>query len=74
MKSVLLLEDGTKFEGTGFGYPKTVIAEIVFNTGMTGYQETITDPSYKGQIVLFTYPHIGNTGINPDMRSIPLVK
>ena len=66
MKSVLLLEDGTKFEGTGFGYPKTVIAEIVFNTGMTGYQETITDPSYKGQIVLFTYPHIGNTGINPE--------
>jgi len=66
MKSRLILEDGTLFEGRGFGFPKTVVAEIVFNTGMTGYQETITDPSYKGQIVLFTYPHIGNTGINKE--------
>jgi len=66
MKGKLVLENGNIFEGAGFGFPKTIIAEIVFNTGMTGYQETLTDPSYKGQIVLFTYPHIGNTGINDE--------
>jgi len=64
MNCSLLLEDGTYVQGTGMGSRKTVIAEVVFNTGMTGYQETVTDPSYKGQIVLFTSPHIGNTGVN----------
>ncbi len=66
MKSILLLEDGTVFEGEGFGAPGTAVGEVVFNTGMTGYQEVLTDPSYKGQMVAMTYPHIGNTGINPD--------
>lgn len=62
----LLLEDGTLIEGTSFGADKTVLAEIVFNTGMTGYQEILTDPSYAGQIVIMTYPLIGNYGINDD--------
>ncbi len=58
-----MLEDGTLFKGIGFGYPKTVSGEIVFNTGMVGYTETLTDPSYKGQILCFTYPSIGNYGV-----------
>ncbi|MCK8624187.1 carbamoyl phosphate synthase small subunit [Apilactobacillus xinyiensis] len=64
MKKYLVLEDGHVFVGESFGSHKDVYAEIVFNTGMTGYQETITDNSYKGQIVTFTYPIIGNYGIN----------
>tara|TARA_Y100001968_G_scaffold324496_1_gene364000 strand:+ start:56715 stop:57869 length:1155 start_codon:yes stop_codon:yes gene_type:complete len=60
----LLLADGTLFEGKAFGYRGTVIGEVVFNTGITGYQEVLTDPSYYGQLVSFTYPEIGNTGIN----------
>jgi carbamoyl-phosphate synthase small subunit len=66
MRAILLLEDGTLFEGEGFGAETTAIGEVVFNTGMTGYQEILTDPSYKGQIVTMTYPHIGNYGINKE--------
>ena len=62
----LLLEDGTYFEGISFGALGTISGEVVFNTGMTGYQEVITDPSYYGQLITFTYPEIGNTGINSE--------
>lgn len=58
-ESILILEDGTVFEGTSIGYPKEVISEIVFNTSMTGYLEVLTDPSYAGQAVVMTYPLIG---------------
>ena len=58
----LALADGTVFYGTGFGATGTTVAELVFNTAMTGYQEIMTDPSYAGQVVTFTFPHIGNTG------------
>lgn len=64
-KAILALEDGTVFEGTGFGAPLQTAGEICFNTSMTGYQEVLTDPSYRGQIVTMTYPLIGNYGINP---------
>jgi len=64
MKAYLILEDGSKFEGKLFGAVKDTIGEVVFNTGMTGYQEVLTDPSYAGQIVVMTYPLIGNYGIN----------
>src|SRR3989440_4741190 len=60
----LALEDGTVFTGRHFGAPGTTEGEVVFNTSMTGYQEILTDPSYKGQIVTMTYPLIGNYGIN----------
>src|SRR5471032_2836150 len=60
----LALEDGTVFTGRAFGTPGTAEGEVVFNTSMTGYQEILTDPSYKGQIVTMTYPLIGNYGIN----------
>ena len=60
----LILNNGTVFPGFSFGASGTAVGEIVFNTGMTGYQEVITDPSYYGQILTFTYPEIGNTGIN----------
>ena len=63
-KAILALEDGTVFEGRSFGYPGEKTGELVFNTSMTGYQEILTDPSYKGQIVIMTYPLIGNYGIN----------
>lgn len=66
MERLLLLEDGTIFRGQGFGCPDETIGEVVFTTGMTGYQESITDQSYNGQIITFTYPLIGNTGINRD--------
>lgn len=62
--ALLLLEDGSKYYGWSFSDSLISIGEVVFNTGMTGYQEIMTDPSYSGQIVLFTYPEIGNTGIN----------
>ncbi len=62
----LALADGTIFYGKGFGATGTRVAELCFNTAMTGYQEIMTDPSYAGQIVTFTFPHIGNTGINPE--------
>jgi carbamoyl-phosphate synthase small subunit len=61
----LVLEDGTELTGQGFGADQAVGGEVVFNTGMTGYVETLTDPSYKGQILLFTYPLIGNYGVPP---------
>ncbi len=62
----LALADGTVFYGTGFGATGQTTAELCFNTAMTGYQEIMTDPSYAGQIVTFTFPHIGNVGVNPD--------
>ncbi|TVP63648.1 MAG: carbamoyl-phosphate synthase small subunit [Leptolyngbya sp. LCM1.Bin17] len=62
----LVLADGSVFQGWSFGASGTVMGEVVFNTGMTGYQEVMTDPSYYGQIVTFTYPELGNTGVNPD--------
>jgi carbamoyl-phosphate synthase small subunit len=64
--ALLVLVDGTVFRGWSFGANGTSIGEVVFNTGMTGYQEVLTDPSYCGQIVTFTYPELGNTGVNPD--------
>lgn len=76
MKAQLILEDGTVFIGDGFGSHVDTIGEVVFNTGMTGYQEILSDPSYCGQIVTLTYPLIGNYGINrDDFESInPAVK
>jgi carbamoyl-phosphate synthase small subunit len=64
--AVLALEDGTVFRGISVGAAGTATGEVVFNTAMTGYQEILTDPSYSRQIVTLTYPHIGNTGTNPD--------
>ncbi|MGU8550038.1 glutamine-hydrolyzing carbamoyl-phosphate synthase small subunit [Clostridium perfringens] len=64
MKAKLILENGVVFEGKAFGYLKECVGEVVFNTGMTGYQEVLTDPSYYGQIVTMTYSLIGNYGIN----------
>lgn len=64
--AVLVLEDGRTFTGQAYGATGTTLGEIVFNTGMTGYQETLTDPSYHRQIVVMTAPHIGNTGVNDD--------
>lgn len=64
MRAILALEDGTVFHGESFGAPGEQFGEVVFNTGMTGYQEVLTDPSYKGQMVTMTYPHIGNYGVN----------
>ena len=63
-KAYLLLADGTRFAGYAVGYEGQSIGEVVFNTGMAGYQEVLTDPSYYGQIVTMTYPLIGNYGIN----------
>jgi len=71
--AVLVLEDGTRHVGRAYGATGTTLGEVVFATGMTGYQETLTDPSYAGQIVLQTAPHIGNTGVNkedPESRRI----
>jgi carbamoyl-phosphate synthase small subunit len=71
--ALLVLEDGTTLRGTGFGAEGETFGEMVFNTGMTGYQETLTDPSYCRQIVAMTAPHIGNTGVNtedPESRRV----
>ena len=69
-RALLVLEDGSVFEGSAFAGSGETMGEVVFNTGMTGYQEIITDPSYKGQIVTMTYPLVGNYGINDeDMES-----
>ena len=69
-KSFLALEDGTVYRGYSVGAPADVLGEVVFNTGMTGYQEILTDPSYSGQLVTMTYPEIGSTGVNiADMES-----
>ena len=62
-KARLVLQDGTVYEGTSFGYEKSVSGEVVFYTAMTGYPESLTDPSYKGQILVPTYPMIGNYGV-----------
>lgn len=64
--AILALADGTIFKGLSIGADGHAVAEVVFNTAMTGYQEILTDPSYSGQMVTLTYPHIGNTGINPE--------
>jgi carbamoyl-phosphate synthase small subunit len=66
VNALLVLEDGRTFTGRGFGAAGETFGEMVFNTGMTGYQETLTDPSYRGQIVAMTAPHIGNTGVNEE--------
>ena len=77
-KAVLVLADGTAFEGHAFGAATTAVGEVCFNTAMTGYQEILADPSYAGQIIAFTFPHIGIVGandedieaINPAVRGI----
>ena len=66
IKAVLVLADGTVFEGFAFGAPVTVVGEVCFNTAMTGYQEILADPSYAGQIIAFTFPHIGIVGTNEE--------
>ncbi|MGL6193625.1 MAG: carbamoyl-phosphate synthase domain-containing protein, partial [Thermoguttaceae bacterium] len=67
----IALEDGSVYQGIGFGHTGAANGEIVFNTSMTGYQEVLTDPSYAGQIVMMTHPHIGNTGINSTDNEAP---
>jgi carbamoyl-phosphate synthase small subunit len=64
--AVLVLADGTSFEGQGIGLEGTAVGEVCFNTSMTGYQEILTDPSYAGQLITFTFPHIGNVGANSE--------
>src|SRR6266566_8808991 len=64
--AALVLGDGAVFWGKGVGAPRHAVGEVCFNTSMTGYQEIITDPSYAGQIITFTFPHIGNVGTNPE--------
>ena len=64
MKAYLLLANGMVFEGRAFGAAGTSVGEVVFNTGMVGYEETLTDPSYYGQIITQTYPLVGNYGVN----------
>ena len=64
-KAIILLEDGTRFEGYSFGYEAPTAGEVVFNTAMTGYPESLTDPSYEGQILVTTYPILGNYGVPP---------
>src|SRR5437660_8421686 len=64
--AVLVLADGTLLEGFGLGATGHAVGEVCFNTAMTGYEEILTDPSYAGQIITFTYPHIGNYGTNAD--------
>src|ERR1041385_4265340 len=66
MKAILALEDGSVFEGESLGAEGRTYGEVVFNTGMTGYQEVLTDPSYAGQCVCLTYPLVGNYGINEE--------
>ena len=64
--ALLVLADGTVLEGAGFGATGHAVGEVCFNTAMTGYQEILTDPSYAGQIITFTFPHIGNVGTNDE--------
>ena len=61
-----MLADGTVLQGRGLGATGKAVGEVCFNTSMTGYQEIMTDPSYAGQIITFTFPHIGNVGANPE--------
>jgi carbamoyl-phosphate synthase small subunit len=71
--AVLVMADGTVIEGFGFGAPGKAVGEVCFNTAMTGYQEILTDPSYAAQIVTFTFPHIGNVGVNDeDVETVEL--
>jgi len=72
--AILVLEDGSVFRGESIGAPGLSVGEVVFNTAMTGYQEILTDPSYLRQIVTLTYPHIGNTGANPEDEESPRVQ
>ena len=65
-KGILVLDNKTFFRGIGLGYNGTATGEVCFNTSLTGYQEIISDPSYAGQIINFTFPHIGNVGTNKD--------
>ncbi len=69
-KATLVLSDGTRFQGESFGYEQTATAEVVFSTAMAGYPETLTDPSYEGQIVVLTYPLIGNYGVPASRNAI----
>ena len=71
--AILALEDGSIFHGEAFGIEKKAVGELVFNTSMSGYQEIMTDPSYNRQIITFTHPHIGNTGINKEDYESPTV-
>ena len=71
--AILALADGTIFKGISVGASGSRIGEVVFNTSMTGYQEILTDPSYSRQIITFTYPHIGNVGINTEDSESDLV-
>ena len=64
--ALLVLEDGRTFRGASYGAVGETVGEAVFSTGMTGYQETLTDPSYHRQVIVMTAPHVGNTGINGD--------
>ncbi len=68
LRATLALKDGTTLQGIGFGAKTETVGELVFNTSMTGYQEALTDPSYAGQILLMTYPLIGNYGTNTHER------
>jgi len=70
----LILEDGAEFDGISFGFEKSVSGEVVFNTAMTGYPESLTDPSYKGQILVLTYPLIGNYGVPDTVKDHNLMK
>src|ERR1700730_12345597 len=65
LDATLVLADGSSFRGRGIGVPRTISGELIFTTAMTGYQEALTDPSYRGQILMFTYPLIGNYGVAP---------
>ncbi len=62
-EAYVLLEDGTRFDGDACGATGPATGEVVFNTAMSGYQESVTDPSFAGQIITFTYPHVGNYGV-----------
>lgn len=70
----IILEDGSEFTGTSFGYKKSIAGEVVFNTGMVGYPETLTDPSYYGQILVLTYPLVGNYGVPGKKRENKLLR
>ncbi|MCP4251160.1 MAG: carbamoyl phosphate synthase small subunit, partial [bacterium] len=71
MTGLLILADGTRFEGESVGADGIATGEVVFNTTMTGYQEVFTDPSYAGQVVVMTAPHVGNYGVTPDDQQAP---
>lgn len=74
LKAKLILSDGLTFEGESFGFNSSVSGEVVFNTGMVGYNESLTDPSYSGQILCLTYPLIGNYGVPKKIYQNNLIK